>query len=170
MFAGSFAGRFFGYFSVSFTFAFAGAAFGQMSSGSDGGSMAPSYGYGYGGYGYHASTAAEGFLRGQAAVIDSLGNFEVNDAQAGILREQGRALNRENDLKQTEALLQQKKMWDDARVQARKDREIRLNEGRELLANRRSTSYTDAYHLSTGELDYKTGEITWPDALQDRRF
>jgi hypothetical protein len=103
-------------------------------------------------------------------VIDSLGNFEVNDAHAGILREQGRALNRENDLKQTEALLLQKKMWDDGRLQARKDRETRLNEGRELLAERRWTTYTDAYHLSTGELDCKTGEIAWPDALQDNRF
>src|SRR5262245_15068993 len=63
----------------------------------------------YGGYGdYHASTAAEGFLRGKAAVIDAIGNFEVNDAQAAILREHARALDRENDLKQTEALQLQK--------------------------------------------------------------
>src|SRR2546430_16796847 len=62
---------------------------------------------------YHASTAAEGYLRGRAAVIDSLGNFEVNDGQAEILREQGRALNRENNLKQTEALQSQLKMWSD---------------------------------------------------------
>jgi hypothetical protein len=172
MFAGTFTDRFFG-LSASFALVLAaGTAFGQSSSSSEGGSMKSysSYGSGYGGYGYHASTAAEGFLRGQAAVIDSLGNFEVNDAQAGILREQGRALNRENDLKQTEALLVQKKMWDGARAQARRDREMRLKEGRELLAERRSTIYTDAYHLSTGELDYKTGEITWPEALQDSRF
>src|SRR5690348_13771257 len=130
MFAERFTGRFFGYFSFSLaSILVAGVAFGQSSSSYGHESMGQSYGYGYGGYGYHASTAAESFLRGQAAVIDSLGNFEVNDAQAGILREQGRALNRENDLKQTEALLQQKKMWDDARVQARRDREIRLNEG-----------------------------------------
>src|SRR5262245_33415573 len=143
MSAATFTNRFLG-FSASFALVLAaGTAFGQSSSGYEGGSMNSysSYGSGYG-YGYHASTAAEGFLRGQAAVIDSLGNFEVNDAQAGILREQGRALNRDNDLKQTEALLLQKKMWDDARVQARRDRETRLNEGRELLAERRSTLYT----------------------------
>jgi hypothetical protein len=127
--------------------------------------------YGYGSYGsYHASTAAEGFLRGRAAVIDALGNFEVNDAQAGILLEQGRALNRENNLKQTEALQLQKKMWEDARIQARKDREARMAEGKQLLAQRQATVYRDAYQLSAGELDYKTGEITWPAVLQDSRF
>jgi hypothetical protein len=127
--------------------------------------------YGYGSYGsYHASTAAEGFLRGRAAVIDAIGNFEVNDAQAGILLEQGRALNRENNLRQTEALHMQKKMWEDARIQARKDREARMAEGKQLLAQRQSTVYRDAYQLSAGELDFKTGQITWPDALRDDRF
>jgi hypothetical protein len=103
-------------------------------------------------------------------VIDSLGNFEVNDAQAGILLEQGRALNRENNLRQTEALQLQKKMWEDARVQARKAREVRCAEGKQLLAERQATVYRDAYQLSAGELNYKTGEITWPAALQDSRF
>src|SRR4051794_13627539 len=92
----------------------------------------PSSGYG----GYHASTAAEGFLRGKAAVIDAVGNFEVNDAQAQILREHARALDRENKLKQTEALQLQKKMWNDARIQARKDRLIRAAQGQQLLAER----------------------------------
>lgn len=119
---------------------------------------------------YHASTVAEGFLRGRAAVIDAVGNFEVNDAQAGILLQQERALNRDNNLKQTEALHLQKKMWEDARVQARRDREARLAEGRQLLAERRSTVYRDAYQLSTSELNFKTGEITWPEALRDGRF
>ena len=31
-------------------------------------------------------------------MIDALGNFQVNAAQAAILREQARALDRENDL------------------------------------------------------------------------
>ncbi len=50
-----------------------------------------SYPAGWGlGY-YHSSTAAEGFLRGRAAVIDALGNYQVNEGQAEILREQARA-------------------------------------------------------------------------------
>jgi hypothetical protein len=39
-----------------------------------------------------------------------------------------------------------------------------------LLAERRSTTYRDAYQLAAGELDVKTGQITWPDALRDGRF
>src|SRR6476620_5694813 len=165
MFAATFTNRFFAGLFVSFaTLLAVGNAVGQSPSGNEGGMM-NSYGssYGYGSYGsYHASTAAEGFLRGRAAVIDALGNFEVNDAHAGILLEQGRALNRENNLKQTEALQLQKKMWDDARIRARKEREARGAEGQQLLAERRSTIYRDAYQLSAGELDVKTGEISWP--------
>lgn len=175
MFAATFTNRFFaGVFVSLATLLAAGTAVGQSSSGYEGGSEhhAHPFSYGYGGsYGsYHASTAAEGFLRGKAAVIDAIGNFRVNDAQAVILREQGRALDRENDLKQTEALHLQKKMWEDARIQARKAREARSAEGKQVLAERRSTVYRDAYLLSTEELNIKTGQIAWPEALQDSRF
>lgn len=125
-----------------------------------------SFGAGY----YHASTAAEGFLRGRAAVIESLGNYEVSDSQAGLLREQGRALNRENNLKQTEALHSQKKMWSDALYQARKESEARAAEGRRLIAEKQATVYRNAYQLSAHELNLKTGAISWPVALQDARF
>ena len=174
MFSVTLTNRFFAASIVSFaTLLAAGTAVGQ-SSGYEGGSDHHSQSFSYGGYGsygsYHASTAAEGFLRGKAAVIDALGNFEVNDAQAGILREQGRALDRENDLKQTEALLLQKKMWEDARIQARRDRAARSLEGQQILAERRATVYRDAYLLSAEELNIKTGQIAWPEALQDGRF
>jgi len=169
----TFTNRFFAGLFVSFaTLLTSETAFGQSTYGNESGPT-QSYpsSYGYGSYGsYHASTAAEGFLRGRAAVIDAIGNFEVNDAQAGILREQGRALGRENNLKQTEALHLQKKMWEEARIQARRDREARLAEGKQLLAQRQSTVYRDAYQLSANELNYQTGEITWPATLQDDRF
>src|SRR5882757_2445437 len=172
MFAATFTNRFFAGLFVSFAAVLAaGTAVGQSSSGHESGMMnSHPFSFGYGSYGYHASTAAEGFLRGRAAVIDAVGNFEVNDAQAGILLEQGRALNRENNLRQTEALQLQQKMWEDARIRARKEREARSAEGQQLLAERRSTVYRDAYQLSAGELDVKTGEISWPDALRDGRF
>src|SRR6476619_4069532 len=174
MFAVIFTNRFLAGFFVSFaSLLAAGNVVGQSSYGSESGPMQVSrpISYGYGCYGsYHASTASEGFLRGRAAVIDALGNFEVNDAHAGILLEQGRALNRENNLRQTEALQLQQKMWEDARIRARKEREARSAEGQQLLAERRSTIYRDAYQLSAGELDVKTGEISWPDALRDSQF
>src|SRR6476620_5050192 len=123
---------------------------------------------GYGGNG--ASTAAESFLRGRAAMIEALGNYNLRDSHAEILREHARAWDRENSLKQTEALLAQKKMWSDARVQDRKDREARRAEGRKLLAERRTTIYRQAYQLSASELNLKTGAICWPNALQNDKF
>src|SRR5829696_8643782 len=137
MFAATFTNRLFAGLFVSFaTLAGTGNAVGQSSYSTEGGSahhFQPSS-FGYGSYGsYHASTAAEGYLRGRAAVIDAVGNFKVNAAQAAILREQGRALDRENNLKQTEALHLQKKMWEDARIQARRVREARSIEGKQLL-------------------------------------
>src|SRR6185436_12828406 len=93
-----------------------------------GGSYAGSSGYGYGSY--HASTVAEGYLRGRAAVIDALGNYAVNSSQAAILSEQARSLNRENNLEQTAAFHAQQKMISDARLQVRKDFEVRAAEGR----------------------------------------
>jgi len=118
----------------------------------------------------HSSTFAEGVQRGRAAVIQALGNYEISESQSEVIREQARALNRENDLKQTEALQAQLKMWSDARIQARKDRDSRLAEGRELLEQRRATIYRHAYQLSPKQLNPATGAIAWPVALQDAKF
>ncbi len=123
-------------------------------------------GFGY----YHSSTAAEGFMRGRAAVIDATGNWEVNDARAGILDQKARSLSRDNDLKQTEALYTQEKMWNDARIEARNDRELQAQQGQHLLAIHRATSYLEAYQLSDRDLNVKTGEIKWPEALQGAKF
>jgi hypothetical protein len=114
---------------------------------------------------HHSSTAAEGFLRGKAAVIQANGNFLLSASQAEILLQQARALDRENDLQQTAALLTQRKLWDDARVQARKDRDARRLAGQQLAAERATTVYRDAYQLSVNELDPITGEINWPVVL-----
>jgi hypothetical protein len=118
----------------------------------------------------HASTAAEGYLRGKAAVIQARGNFELSKSQADILRQQARWLDRENDLKQTEALLAQKKMWADARIQARKDRDARLAAGQQLADERQATVHRRAYQLSPNDLDPITAEIFWPTILKAEKF
>lgn len=117
-----------------------------------------------------ASTAAEGFLRGKADVIQALGNFQLSQSQADILRQQARGLDRENDLKQTEALLAQKKMWSDARSGAQNVRKAKLAEGRQILAERQATVYRQAYRLSAAELDVTTGAISWPAVLQSEEY
>ena len=118
----------------------------------------------------HSSTAAEGFLRGKAAVIQSLGNFQLSKSQADILRQQARWLDRENDLKQTEALIAQKKLWGDARTQSQKSRTARRADGRLVLAERQTTVYRTAYQLSAHELDTTTGTICWPAGLDRAKF
>ena len=173
---GTFIDRFTAGFVFTFATLLAGTAVAQSGRSYSSRAVATGYGMdgsysdssGYGGNG--ASTAAESFLRGRAAVIEGLGNYELHDSQAGILREQARAWDRENNLKQTEALFAQKKMWSDARIQERKDREARSAEGRKLLAERRTTIYRHVYQLSASELNLKTGAICWPNALQDDKF
>lgn len=119
---------------------------------------------------HHASTAAEGFLRGKAAVIQAQGNFQLSKSQSDILRQQARWLDRENDLKQTEALFAQKQLWSDARTQSQKSRNARRADGRVVLAERKTTVYRQAYQLSANELDASTGTISWPTGLDRANF
>jgi hypothetical protein len=119
---------------------------------------------------HHSSTAAEGFLRGKSALIQALGNFELSDSQAQILWQQARSLSRDNDLKQTEALQAQKKMWSDARIQERTDRNARIAAGQQVIAAKRATVYRAAYRLSAGDLNVATGAINWPAALQNAKY
>lgn len=118
----------------------------------------------------HSSTASEGFFRGKAAVIQALGNFHLSKSQSDILRQQARWLDRENDLKQTEALFAQKKLWSDARTASDKARAARRNDGRSVLAERKTTVYSQAYQLSSKELDSSTGTICWPTGLDRPGF
>src|SRR5262245_5587458 len=120
-------------------------------------------------YGF-SSTALEGALRGKAAVIDALGNFDVNEGQAAILREHARALDRDNDVQQTVALFAQQALWQQARDSARQARAVRDAEGKLKFAELRSTVYKRAYSLSATELNPRTGEIYWPAALQALKF
>jgi hypothetical protein len=118
----------------------------------------------------HSSTAAEGFMRGQSAVIQAMGNYELATSQSSILFEQSRALNRENDLRQTQALLAQQNMWREGREAERAHREEQLEEGRAKLLNRRLTVHRAAYQLSPSDLNLATGKIHWPAALQASKY
>jgi hypothetical protein len=88
----------------------------------------------------HSSTAAEGFQRGRAALIQAWGNFQLSASQAQILWEQARWMDRENDLKQTQALAARQIMWRESREEARKYDEARTAEGKVKLSARRSTA------------------------------
>jgi hypothetical protein len=119
---------------------------------------------------HHSSTALEGAQRGRAAVIQAMGNYDLSESQADILREQARSLDRENRLKQTQALQAQKEMWNKARIQDREQQEARIADGQVKIAEQRSTAYRQAYQLASNEFDAKTGTITWPTVLQDSKY
>jgi hypothetical protein len=118
----------------------------------------------------HSSTAAEGFFRGKAAVIQAQGNFLLSKSQATILFEQARALDRENDLRQTQALLAQHAMWREGRYAERKEFEARREAGRAKIEARQQAVLRAAYQLSPGDLNPLTGEIRWPVALESTKF
>jgi hypothetical protein len=118
----------------------------------------------------HSSTAYEGWQRGRAALIQAFGNYELSHSQSLILDQQERWIERENDLLQTKALHEQQKMWSDARIETRKQRELRREEGLKKLAGRRATVYRQAYHLSTEQFDCRTGTINWPTALHAEKY
>jgi hypothetical protein len=118
----------------------------------------------------HSSTAFEGAQRGNAAVIQALGNLQLAESQAQILRQQARALDRDNDLRQTEALHLQQKMWRTAREEARAHRDQRVAAGQAKLAARQVTLYRAAYRVSARELNPVSGRITWPVALRADKY
>jgi hypothetical protein len=103
-----------------------------------------------------------------APPVDTPGDAAIKDQQAQILAQQARALANENNLKQTEGLIAQKKKWSDERAQSQLDREARLEHGRQLLAERRRTAYRAAYLLPANQLNVSTGEISWPTRAAER--
>jgi len=120
-------------------------------------------------YGF-SSTALEGALRGNAELVEALGNFDVSEGKAAILQQQARALDRDNDVQQTVALYAQKELWRQARESARQVRAARDAEGKVKFAELRATVYKRAYALSADELNLRTGEIHWPAALQAEKY
>jgi hypothetical protein len=118
----------------------------------------------------HSSTAAEGFMRGQSAVIQAMGNYAMSVSQAYLVLEQTRSLNRENDLRQTQALLSQRAMWREGKAAERAFHDAQLEAGRVKLMNRRLTVHRAAYQLLPSELNMVTGEINWPVALQAKKY
>ncbi len=118
----------------------------------------------------HSSTAAEGYLRGKAAVIDAVGSFLLAESQAAILFEQARSLDQQNDVNQTKALHAQQALWREARDAKRIYREKRLAEGRAKLAARKAAVHQAVYRLSPTDVNVATGEIRWPAALKAAKF
>ena len=138
-------------------------AFGQT--GSTGSGRPIGFDYAAGGYGsgYHSSTAAEGFLRGAAAVREAQGRFNRDSAAAAIDFENARTLNLANRKQAIDTYYQAREM----------NRQHRASERGQRLSTEalyRLSKDAAPKRLTRYELDPVFGGIFWPAVLQDERF
>jgi hypothetical protein len=119
---------------------------------------------GYGGrLGYYSSTAAEGYLRGKAAVAQAAVSYNLDTAQAWISAEQARALAIENDRLAIQEYFQRQEINRQYRASARGPRPTM-----EDISRRAREAAPD--RLDRYQLDPVFGTITWPATLQAPQF
>lgn len=107
----------------------------------------------------HASTVAEGYLRGQGALLHAWGNYLVNQQQAASLAAHADRL---------EMLNEDRKILQHDWKQAR--REAKLAVKRQKNEAIRAARYHAAFRLGPDKLDRSTGRINWPAILLENEF
>jgi hypothetical protein len=120
--------------------------------------LPPDLGFTY----HHASTAAEGWLRGRAAYIHAMGNYWLSVSQALICREEARWM-----------ALTNRQRWIDHCIALRRfyelDRQHRIAE-RRLANEARWLSVYKVYLLTPDQFNRVTGELVWPEALRAAEY
>jgi hypothetical protein len=107
----------------------------------------------WGGGGYHASTAAEGYGRGMADVIRAQGEANAKNAEAASTLEDARTKNIDNRLKATEAFYERRRIRNEYKSAERAQRRYTVSRRSELAP------------LQPQEVDPTTGSIDWPELL-----
>lgn len=118
--------------------------------------------YGYG-YGYHASTAAEGYLRGVASVTRARGEYNLLTSQAAINAQQARSMGLDNFKKNAETYFDVRKINKESRAAERGPRPTA-----EQISRLAKMGTPD--RPAAQQLNRKTGRIAWPSALQGEKF
>lgn len=108
-----------------------------------------------------SSTAAEGYQRGMAAVIDAQGQRNLSNSQAAINMEDAYSAAIDNSIKSVNAFWEKKDIYETH--QQEKFAEI----GRRRDAYIESRGSLD---LSYEEFDRTTGHINWPTILQQSQY
>jgi len=114
-------------------------------------------------YRYHASTAAEGYMRGVAAVTRARGEYNLLTSQAAINAEHARNLALDNSKKNAETFFAMRKINQESRAAERGPRPTK-----EDLVRLAKTAAPD--RLANDQLNAATGQIAWPSALQGEQF
>jgi hypothetical protein len=123
---------------------------------------APVAGYGYGGYyggGYNSSTAAEGYLRGWAALVEARGAASLYYAQALGQRELARAQYMENRRVYQQNFADERAAFAE-RIDLQRQETIRRVERRKRLAAEKAAEREAANEVA----------IDWPAALTDASY
>lgn len=113
--------------------------------------------------GYHASTAAEGYMRGVASVITAQGQYNLLSAQAAAIGEEARRANIHNHRLAVETGFAIRKINRESRAAERGPRA-----SAEELA--RLAKAGAPARLTAEQLDMATGRIAWPAALLGDEF
>ena len=117
--------------------------------------LPPDLGFTY----HHASTAAEGWQRGRAALIHARGNYWLSVSQAAIQFEVARSLEQYNHRQWIAFCIANRERLKTDRYQRTEAQRIR-NEAQ------RGEKFEAAYRLAPEQFDRTSGSIAWPAALQ----
>lgn len=112
---------------------------------------------------HHASTAAEGYLRGVAAAIHAQGQYNRMAAQAMVLAEQARALRIQNCELAANTRFSMREANQQARARTRRPR-ITGEQAEQMAAKAKPN------RLSPQELNPRSGHVSWPPALEAEEF
>jgi len=115
------------------------------------------------GYGYHSATPAESYAMGAAALGRARGEYNLLTARARVAATEARRHELENRLRATELYFQIRDLNRAYRARRRGPRPT-------LDDLKRYAQATTPPPLSPSELDFITGEITWPMVLRADRY
>jgi len=112
---------------------------------------------------HHASTAAEGYLRGLSSVIHAEGTYLLSRYQAAVFMEYAKSL-KDHNHRQWVAFCM-------AERERRAADRVRRKEAKRLKNERmHADKYANAYRLTSSELDRSTGAIAWPAGLTSSKY
>ena len=111
----------------------------------------------------HASTVAEGFLRGEADTVRAAGEFNYNTAAAAVMVQEARSRFYENEVSKTEAYFQKRRLNEAYRAAKRSPRPDKT-----LMA--RVSQIRTPKRLEAAQLNGPLGAIDWSAALEAPEF
>ena len=111
---------------------------------------------------HHASTAAEGAMRGMGDLVRSAGEANLRNSQAAINYEKARSDRFDNRLKYAEVYFQRRRLNQEYKEKTRRritpEQAYRVNKG------------TAPARLSANDVDPLSGKINWPEGLKRESF